>query len=79
MKNRDRMFIFFYRYYKLIKDFELTDEERLEFYDHVVNYGLFGRKPARKTTVKVRNIFDMVKGNILQANKSFEVVQKEKW
>ena len=79
MKNSNRMFIFFYVYHKMVKDFHLSDEERLQYYDLIINYGLYGRKPNRKTTPQVRHIFELVKQNILQANKNYEVALKQKW
>jgi len=77
--KRDSGFVFFYRYYSMIKDFNLSDDERLQYYDHLISYGLFGRKPNKKTSPKVRNIFELLKQNMINANKNYEIKLKDKW
>lgn len=77
--KEDRMFLFFYKYAKLAKDFDLTLEEKKTFFYMICNYGLYGKRPLVAATPRVRTLMETVAEHIRRANKSYEVVQKEKW
>lgn len=77
--KNDKMFLFQYRYEKMAKDFDLSIDEKKTLFYMLCVYGLHGRRPLIKSTVRVRSLFETIAEMIRRSNKAFEVVQKDKW